>query len=107
MDYISNKPLLIVEHVFPLTEFVGCSADATFCGSGVVISTARSELPYPCISRPSLELRLLGVESNVTVVVTCIIRWFKVLDVRLDVICKEPRTVSYSICPNFDSLWLG
>ena len=23
------------------------------------------------------------------------------------VISKGPRTVSYSICPNFDSLWLG
>ena len=21
--------------------------------------------------------------------------------------CKGPRTVSYSICPNFDSLWLA
>ena len=24
-----------------------------------------------------------------------------------DFIFKGPRTVSYSICPNFDSLWLG
>ena len=107
MDNISSKPLLLVEHVFPLTEFVGSSADVTFGGSGGIMSTARAELPYPYISRPSLEFRLLRVESNVTVVVTCIILWFKVLDVRLDVICKEPRTVSYSICPNFDSLCLG
>ena len=71
------------------------------------MSTARPELPYPCISKPSLVFRLLRVESNVTVVVTCIIRWFKVLDIRLNVICKGPRTVPYSICPNFDSLWLG
>ena len=52
------------------------------------MSTARPELPYPCISRPSLGSRLLGVESNVTVVVMCIINWFKVLGVRLDVQCK-------------------
>ena len=71
------------------------------------MSTARPELPYPCIPRPSLEFRLLGVKSNVAVVVTYIRRWFKVLDVRLGVICKGPQTVSYSICPNFESLWLG
>ena len=78
----------MVEHVFPLTGFVGLSANAIFCGSGGIMSNARPELPYPCISRPSLGSRLLGVKSNVTVVVTCIIRWFSILGVQLDVLCS-------------------
>ena len=53
-----------------------------------IMSTARPELPYPCFSGPSLGSRPFRVESNVTVVVTCIIHWFNVLGVRLDVICK-------------------
>ena len=52
------------------------------------MSTAILELPNPCISRPCLESRLLRVESNVTVVVTCLLSWFKILVVRLDAICK-------------------
>ena len=39
------------EHDFPLTGFVGLSANTTFCGSGGTMSTARPELPYPCISQ--------------------------------------------------------
>ena len=27
--------------------------------------------------------------------------------ITFDYLSKGPRTVSYSICPNFDSLWLG
>ena len=67
--YISIKPL-VNEQAFPLTEFVGLSAHATFCGSGWIMSTAGLELPYLCISnfpRPSLGTSLLGKESNVTV----------------------------------------
>ena len=86
--YISNKPPLVVEHAFPLMGFVGLSANATFCGSGGIMSTARLELPYSYISRPSLWSRLLGVESNVRVVVECIIHRFNVLGVWVDVLCK-------------------
>ena len=82
--YISNKPFLVVEHAFPLTGFVGLSANSTFGGSSGIMSTARPEMPYPCISRPSLGLRLLGVESNVMVVVMCIIPWVNVLGVRIN-----------------------
>ena len=52
------------------------------------MSTARLELPYSYISRPSLGSRLFGVESNVRVVVTCIIHRFNVLGVWVDVLCK-------------------
>ena len=44
----SNKPPLVGEHAFPLTEFVGLMAHATFCGSGGIISTARPEMSHPC-----------------------------------------------------------
>ena len=88
--YLSNKPLLVVEHAFPLMGF--CS----LIGSRYiwwqqwdnVMSTARPKLPYSCISRQSLASRLLVVESNVMVVVMFMISWFNVLAVRLDVICK-------------------
>ena len=50
----------MVEQAFPLTGFVGLSTKATFGGSGVIMSTARLQSPFPCISRPSLWLPLLG-----------------------------------------------
>ena len=49
--YKSNKPRLVVEHAFPLMGLIGLSANITFCGSGGIMSTARTELPYPCISQ--------------------------------------------------------
>ena len=49
--FISNKPPLVVEHAFPLTEFAGLPAHIIFGGNGGIMSTARQELPYPCISQ--------------------------------------------------------
>ena len=45
------KPPLVGEHAFPLTGFVCVSAHVTFGGSGGIRSTARPELPYPCVSQ--------------------------------------------------------
>ena len=39
------------EHAFPLTGFVCKEAHVTFGGSGGIRSTARPELPYPCVSQ--------------------------------------------------------
>ena len=39
------------EHAFPLTGFVCELAHVTFGGSGGIMSTARPELPYPCVSQ--------------------------------------------------------
>ena len=39
------------EHAFPLTGFVCTSAHVTFGGSAGIMSTARPELPYPCVSQ--------------------------------------------------------
>ena len=61
---------------------------ARFGGSIGIMSTVTLELPNPCISRPSLGSRILGVESSVTVSGTCIIRWYNVLGLRVDVLCK-------------------
>ena len=49
--YKQIKPPLVGEHAFPLTGFVCRSAYVTFGGSGGIRSTARSELPYPCVSQ--------------------------------------------------------
>ena len=49
--YKQIKPPLVDEHAFPLTEFVCESANVTFGGSGGIRSTARPELPYPCVSQ--------------------------------------------------------
>ena len=49
--YKQIKPLLVGEHAFPLTGFVCRSARVTFGGSGGIRSTARPELPYPCVSQ--------------------------------------------------------
>ena len=38
------------EHAFPLTAFVCMKAHVTFGGSGGIRSTARQELPCPCVS---------------------------------------------------------
>ena len=40
--YKSNKPRLVVEHAFPLMGLIGLSANITFCGSGGIMSTART-----------------------------------------------------------------
>ena len=45
------KPPLMGEHAFPLTGFVCKEAHVTFGGSGGTMSTARPELPYPCVSQ--------------------------------------------------------
>ena len=42
-----------------------CLLTLHFVAAGGIMSTARPELLYPCISRPSLGSRLLRVESNV------------------------------------------
>ena len=39
------------EHAFPLTGFVCKEAYVIFGGSGGIRSTARPELPYPCVSQ--------------------------------------------------------
>ena len=49
--YKQIKPPLVGEHAFPLTGFVCIAAHVTFGGSGVIRSTARPELPYPCNSQ--------------------------------------------------------
>ena len=52
LAYISKQPFLLGEHAFQLTRFVGLSAaHVTFGGSSGIMSTARPELPYPCISQ--------------------------------------------------------
>ena len=48
---ISNKPRLVVMHAFLVMGFVGLSANPTLSGSGGILSTARLELLYPCISQ--------------------------------------------------------
>ena len=50
--YISNKPPLVGEHAFPLMEL-----NATFGDSGGIMSTARLELPSPCI-RPKKKTKI-------------------------------------------------
>ena len=49
--YKQIKPSLVGEHAFPLTGFVCRSAHVTFGGSGGIMTTARPELPYPCVSQ--------------------------------------------------------
>ena len=45
MLYKQIKPLLVGEHAFQLTGFVRQTAQVAFGGSGVIMSTARPELP--------------------------------------------------------------
>ena len=49
--YNQIKPPLVGEHAFPLMGFVCLAAHVTFGGSGGIRSTARPELPYPCVSQ--------------------------------------------------------
>ena len=49
--YKQIKPPLVGEHAFSLTGFVCRSARVAFGGSGRIRSTARPELPYPCVSQ--------------------------------------------------------
>ena len=49
--YKQIKPPLVGEHAFPLTGFVCMAAHVTFGGSGGIMTTARPELPYPCVSQ--------------------------------------------------------
>ena len=51
MFYPLIKAPLVGEHAFPLTGFVCWSAHVTFGGSAGIMSTARPELPYPCVSQ--------------------------------------------------------
>ena len=39
------------EHAFPLTGFVCRSTHVTFGGSGGIMSMARPEVSYPCVSQ--------------------------------------------------------
>ena len=47
----ARSPPLVGEHAFPLMGFVCWSVHVTFGGSGGIRSTARPELPYPCVSQ--------------------------------------------------------
>ena len=49
--YKQIKPHLVGEHAFPLMGFVCWSTHVIFGGSGGIRSTARPELPYPCVSQ--------------------------------------------------------
>ena len=49
--YKQIKPPSVAEHAFPLTGFVCKEAHLAFGGSGGIRSTARPELPYPCVSQ--------------------------------------------------------
>ena len=49
--YKQIKPPLVGEHAFPLTGFVCWLAHVAFGGSGGIMTTARPELPYPCVSQ--------------------------------------------------------
>ena len=49
--YKQIKPPLVGEHAFLVTGFVCKKAHVTFGGSGGIRSTARPELPYPCVSQ--------------------------------------------------------
>ena len=49
--YISDKPPLVDKHVSPLTVFVGLLDHTSFGGSSGIMSAARPELSYPCISQ--------------------------------------------------------
>ena len=49
--YKQIKPPLVSEHAFPLTGFVCMVAHVAFGGSGGIRSTARPELPYPCVTQ--------------------------------------------------------
>ena len=40
-----------LNHAFPLMGFICLEAHVTFGGSGGIRSTARPELPYPCVSQ--------------------------------------------------------
>ena len=64
--YKQIKPPLVVEHAFPLTGFVCMEAQVTFGGSGGIRSTARLELPYPCVSQAKSRDEASRRGSNVT-----------------------------------------
>ena len=49
--YKQIKPPLVGEHAFPPTGFVCMAAHVTFGGSGGIMTTARPELPNPCVSQ--------------------------------------------------------
>ena len=49
--YKQIKPPLVGEHAFPLMGFVCKEKHVTFGGSGGIMSTARPELSYPCVSQ--------------------------------------------------------
>ena len=50
--YISNKQFLMLSMLFSLMELVGQMTHVTTFGRSLgIMSTARPELPYPCISK--------------------------------------------------------
>ena len=52
--YISNKPFIMGEYVF-----VGLMTHATiFGGSLGILSTARPELSYPCVSKAKSQVKI-------------------------------------------------
>ena len=67
--YKHNNPLRVVEHAFSRTEFVCEPVHAANTSSGGILSTARPELPYPCIS----EAKSRNETSRGDSYVTCII----------------------------------
>ena len=73
--YISKLNHPWCEHAFPLTGFVCELANVIFGCSGGIMTTARPELPYPCVSqaKPRDETSRRG--SNVTLRSTDINRY--------------------------------
>ena len=55
----------MVGHAFPLMGFAGLSVNVTFCGSLGIMSTARPELPYSCISKAKSLVVLTGHAEQV------------------------------------------
>ena len=49
--YKQIKPPLVGEHAFPLMGFVCMAAHVTFGVRSGIMTTARPELPYPCVSQ--------------------------------------------------------
>ena len=49
--YKQIKPPLVGEHAFPSTGFDCKEPHVTFGGSSGIMTTARPELPYPCVSQ--------------------------------------------------------
>ena len=64
--------------------YISTVINATLCGSGGIMSTARLGLHYLCISRPTYRSgKLCDGRSHVHN-----LRWYNLLDVRVAALCK-------------------